>query len=240
MKVVALASDKGGMGKSTAAINLACAAADAGIEAAILDLDPQASVGRWARVRKKAGLAPRPFAEVCVPIQVEDRLAELKEAGAQLVLLDTAGRDNNAISSAIATAGSCPNPVSPDRSRALDPRADARATARRPKTTLRPSDRLVSWRGSAKERCDCRHRKGRGEGGAGRLHPPSRLPSRDRARARGNGGTNRTNQRRVRSAPFGHGCARKSPLLVQSHSALLSEGGNDTQTHRLGRSRYRE
>ncbi|HTU53665.1 MAG TPA: AAA family ATPase [Acetobacteraceae bacterium] len=104
MKVVALASDKGGMGKSTAAINLACAAADAGIEAAILDLDPQASVGRWARVRKKAGLAPRPFAEVCVPIQVEDRLAELKEAGAQLVLLDTAGRDNNAISSAIATA----------------------------------------------------------------------------------------------------------------------------------------
>jgi CobQ/CobB/MinD/ParA nucleotide binding domain len=104
MKVVALTSDKGGMGKSTAAINLACAAAGSGLEAAILDLDPQASVGRWARVRKKAGLAPRPFAEVCVPIDVEDRLAELKEAGAQLVLLDTAGRDNNAITSAIAAA----------------------------------------------------------------------------------------------------------------------------------------
>ena len=104
MRVVALTSDKGGMGKSTAAINLACAAVDCGFETAILDLDPQASVGRWARVRKKAGLKAKPFAEVCVPIDVEDRLEELKEAGAQLVLLDTAGRDNNAITSAIAAA----------------------------------------------------------------------------------------------------------------------------------------
>ena len=104
MKVVALTSDKGGMGKSTLAINLAAAAAEAGVEAAILDLDPQASVGRWARMRKKAGLPAQPYAEVCVPIDVEDRIVELREAGAQLVLLDTAGRDNNAISAAIAAA----------------------------------------------------------------------------------------------------------------------------------------
>lgn len=104
MRVIALTSDKGGMGKSTVAINLACAAVDGEFETAILDLDPQASVGRWARVRKKAGLKAKPFAEVCVPIDVEDRLEELKAAGAQLVLLDTAGRDNNAITSAIAAA----------------------------------------------------------------------------------------------------------------------------------------
>jgi chromosome partitioning protein len=104
MKVVALTSDKGGMGKSTAAINLACAAAEVGVETAILDLDPQASVGRWSRMRKKAGFPPRPYAEVCVPIDVEDRLGELKNVGAQLVLLDTAGRDNNAISAAVGVA----------------------------------------------------------------------------------------------------------------------------------------
>lgn len=104
MMVIALTSDKGGMGKSTAAINLACAAVASGLETAILDLDPQASVGRWARVRKKAGFAPKPFAEVCVPIDVEDRLEELRQAGAQLVLLDTAGRDNHAITAAIAAA----------------------------------------------------------------------------------------------------------------------------------------
>jgi chromosome partitioning protein len=104
MKIVAFTSDKGGMGKSTAALNLACAAVEDGFDAAILDLDPQASVGRWARLRRRAGLPPRPLAETCVPIDVEDRLAELRGAGADLVLLDTAGRDNNAIVAAIAAA----------------------------------------------------------------------------------------------------------------------------------------
>jgi chromosome partitioning protein len=55
-------------------------------------------------MRRKAGFPAQPYAEVCVPIDVEDRIAELKDAGAQLVLLDTAGRDNNAISAAIASA----------------------------------------------------------------------------------------------------------------------------------------
>jgi chromosome partitioning protein len=104
MKVVALTSDKGGMGKSTACLNLACAAVEDRFEAAVLDLDPQASVGRWARLRKRAGLPARPLAETCVPIDIEDRLEELRAAGADLVLLDTAGRDNNAISAAIAAA----------------------------------------------------------------------------------------------------------------------------------------
>lgn len=104
MRIVAFASDKGGMGKSTTALNLACAAAEDRMEVAVLDLDPQASVGRWARLRKKAGHPPRPLAETCVPIDIEDRLAELRGAGADLVLLDTAGRDNNAITTAIAAA----------------------------------------------------------------------------------------------------------------------------------------
>jgi len=102
MRVVALTSDKGGMGKSTAAINLAVAAMEDGVETAILDLDPQASVGRWSRVRKKLVKKLTPFAEPCVAIDIEDRLGELAEAGAQLVILDTAGRDNNAITAAIA------------------------------------------------------------------------------------------------------------------------------------------
>ena len=104
MRVVAFTSDKGGMGKSTAALNLACAATEDRLEVAVLDLDPQASVGRWARLRKKAGHPARPLAETCVPIDIDDRLGELRGAGADLVLLDTAGRDNNAITAAIAAA----------------------------------------------------------------------------------------------------------------------------------------
>ena len=104
MRVVAFTSDKGGMGKSTAALNLACAAAEDRMEVAVLDLDPQASVGRWARLRKRAGHPARPLAETCVPIDIDDRLGELRGAGADLVLLDTAGRDNNAITAAIAAS----------------------------------------------------------------------------------------------------------------------------------------
>ena len=104
MQRVAFISDKGGMGKSTAALNLACAAAEDGFDAALLDLDPQASVGRWARLRRHAGLPARPLAETCVAIDLDDRLAELAAAGAGLVLLDTAGRDNHAIAAAIAAA----------------------------------------------------------------------------------------------------------------------------------------
>lgn len=104
MRVVAFTSDKGGMGKSTAVLNLACAAIEDRMEVAVLDLDPQASVGRWARLRKKAGHPARPLAETCVPIDIEDRLGELRGAGADLVLLDTAGRDNNAITVAITAA----------------------------------------------------------------------------------------------------------------------------------------
>jgi chromosome partitioning protein len=104
MKVIAFASDKGGMGKSTAAVNLACAAVEDGFEVAILDLDPQASVGRWARVRKKKGLPPKPLAETCVAIDIKDRLEELRASGADLVILDTAGRDSNAIAEAIDSA----------------------------------------------------------------------------------------------------------------------------------------
>jgi len=104
MKVVAFTSDKGGMGKSTAAVNLACAAAEDGFEVALLDLDPQASIGRWARVRRQQQLPPRPLAETCVPIDVEDRLSELAAAGADVAFLDTAGRDNNAITAAVAAA----------------------------------------------------------------------------------------------------------------------------------------
>lgn len=104
MRRIAFVSDKGGMGKSTAALHLACAAVEGGFEAAVLDLDPQASAGRWARLRRRAGLPARPFIETCVAIDLDDRLAELEAAGADLVLLDTAGRDNNAISAAVAAA----------------------------------------------------------------------------------------------------------------------------------------
>ena len=46
-KVLAVLSEKGGAGKTTVAVHLAVAAELAGLDVAIVDLDPQASAADW-------------------------------------------------------------------------------------------------------------------------------------------------------------------------------------------------
>jgi chromosome partitioning protein len=58
--VIALAQQKGGSGKTTIAVNLAVAYLRQGQSVALLDTDPQGSLGRWfmaRRARGEAGLA---------------------------------------------------------------------------------------------------------------------------------------------------------------------------------------
>ena len=52
MKVLAILSQKGGVGKTTLATCLAVAAEQAGKETAIIDLDPQATASFWKDVRQ--------------------------------------------------------------------------------------------------------------------------------------------------------------------------------------------
>lgn len=51
-KVIAVAQQKGGSGKTTLAVNLACAFAADGLRVALLDTDPQGSLGRWFMARR--------------------------------------------------------------------------------------------------------------------------------------------------------------------------------------------
>jgi chromosome partitioning protein len=53
--VVTVAQQKGGAGKSTLAANLAAALAGEGHKVALLDTDPQASLGHWYSARMKQG-----------------------------------------------------------------------------------------------------------------------------------------------------------------------------------------
>ncbi|MCX7644407.1 MAG: ParA family protein [Rhodobacteraceae bacterium] len=53
--VIALAQQKGGSGKTTLAANLAVAFARRGQSVALLDTDPQGSLGRWFMARRERG-----------------------------------------------------------------------------------------------------------------------------------------------------------------------------------------
>lgn len=52
-KVIAVAQQKGGSGKTTIAVNLAVAYARQGMSVALLDTDPQGSLGRWFMARRE-------------------------------------------------------------------------------------------------------------------------------------------------------------------------------------------
>ena len=54
-KVITVAQQKGGSGKTTVAANLAVAFARAGLSVALLDTDPQGSLGRWFMARRERG-----------------------------------------------------------------------------------------------------------------------------------------------------------------------------------------
>ncbi|WP_099827409.1 ParA family partition ATPase [Oceaniglobus indicus] len=60
-KVITVAQQKGGSGKTTIAVNLAVAFVRAGKSVALLDTDPQGSLGRWFMARHADGIDDMEF-----------------------------------------------------------------------------------------------------------------------------------------------------------------------------------
>jgi hypothetical protein len=88
MHVITVASQKGGVSKSTLCQCLAVEALKEGRRAAIIDMDPQQSVARWGARRAAAGIAvPAVIAAAEKPVKGVVR--DLEKQGAAMVMIDT-------------------------------------------------------------------------------------------------------------------------------------------------------
>lgn len=84
MKIVAVMSQKGGVGKTTLATALAVAAEMAGKRAAVFDIDPQGSAVFWKDTRE----AEAPAVIAIPPVRLSHMLKAAAEAGTELVVID--------------------------------------------------------------------------------------------------------------------------------------------------------
>ena len=92
MITLAILSQKGGVGKSTLAINLAVASEHAGNETLIIDTDPQASVSAWADIRDAE---KGPVVMSAHASRLKHTLEQVAEAEPDFVIIDTAPHAQN-------------------------------------------------------------------------------------------------------------------------------------------------
>lgn len=95
MKTIGIISQKGGSGKTTTALHLACAAVESGKTAAIIDLDPQASATTWHAARKASGGSEQPHVQPTHPAQLEGVINACQSQGVDFAIIDTAPQSDN-------------------------------------------------------------------------------------------------------------------------------------------------
>jgi chromosome partitioning protein len=89
MHVIALAQQKGGVGKSTLAIHMAVELSMRGRKVAIIDMDPQGTVTKWASRRDQVA-RPWPVTMISDSIKLEGILSAMKDM--HFVFLDMPGQ----------------------------------------------------------------------------------------------------------------------------------------------------
>lgn len=120
MKILAVISQKGGVGKTTLATALAVAAEQDGKSVALFDLDPQASACFWADRRKSGGKGETPAVRDVNFIRLPHYLEAMRSGGADLVILDCPPQQRDIADAALSVADFI---LIPTRAEALDIRA---------------------------------------------------------------------------------------------------------------------
>lgn len=110
MRTLSFVTQKGGSGKSTLASSLAVAAREAGEKVFIIDMDPQASLMKWAKARGDASMP----VEAVTSAKLPQALAMLEKKGITLVVIDTPGTDSTESKAAMKFSDLCIIPARPN------------------------------------------------------------------------------------------------------------------------------
>jgi chromosome partitioning protein len=109
-KIILIASQKGGVGKSTTAVNIAAVLAHQGNDVLLVDSDRQASVSEWWAERKLNHPDNPKIACIQKYGELDDTLTDLSNRY-QYVIVDVTGRDSEEMRSAMVVANVLLTPV---------------------------------------------------------------------------------------------------------------------------------
>lgn len=109
--IITFAHIKGGVGKSTVAVNLAVALAQSGARVGLLDTDSQCTLAHWAARRERIDRQPR-LECLVVQGQLKDTLKALNKRN-DYVFVDTAGFKNMSLGPALVNSHMAICPFAP-------------------------------------------------------------------------------------------------------------------------------
>ena len=136
MKTIAIAMQKGGVGKSTLTRSLAVAGAKAGLNVLALDMDAQQSTTQWAERRAEQ----LPLVRFVTEIELPKVLKQAQEAGCDLAIIDTPPARSTEAPAAVEFADLVLVPCTPD----IEAYEQLQRTERLARTTGKPAAAVLT------------------------------------------------------------------------------------------------